>query len=123
LTLVSFKYYIFWGRGRAHPGFPSTTRDWRKPFSEWLHSVKNTRTRLIIEKTDRQPPPRKLGRLQVLGTLLELRIDHGPGYRLYCGKKGKTFVLLLCGGTKRSQDQDIRAAQAYWKDHQARARE
>jgi putative addiction module killer protein len=62
-----------------------------------------------------------LGDSKFFDTILELRIDHGPGYRIYCGKKGKTFVLLLCGGTKRSQDQDIRIAKAYWQDYQARA--
>ena len=40
----------------------------------------------------------------------ELRIDHGPGYRLYLTKVGNTIVLLLCGGTKKSQSRDIAKA-------------
>ena len=40
----------------------------------------------------------------------ELRIPHGPGYRLYFAERGGTVVLLLCGGDKSSQARDIRAA-------------
>lgn len=40
----------------------------------------------------------------------ELRIDYGPGYRIYFQKRGKTIVILLCGGDKRTQDRDIETA-------------
>ena len=40
----------------------------------------------------------------------ELRIDHGPGYRVYFSRKGKTIILLLCGGDKRTQQADIERA-------------
>ena len=40
----------------------------------------------------------------------ELRIDYGPGYRVYFHQRGNTIVLLLCGGDKRTQDRDIRLA-------------
>lgn len=42
----------------------------------------------------------------------ELRIDYGPGYRVYYVKRGAAYVLLLCGGDKGSQDDDIRRAKA-----------
>lgn len=48
----------------------------------------------------------------------ELRIDTGPGYRVYYARAGRTVVLLLCGGIKRSQDADISKACEYWKDWQ-----
>ncbi len=51
--------------------------------------------------------------------MLELRIDTGPGYRVYCGQDGKTLVLLLCGGNKRTQAKDIERAHGYWEDYQA----
>jgi putative addiction module killer protein len=49
------------------------------------------------------------------GGLGELRIDHGPGDRVYYGQEGKTFILLLCGGDKSTQAKDIERAHAYWK--------
>lgn len=42
----------------------------------------------------------------------ELRVDHGPGYRVYFVQRGRLLVILLCGGDKGSQDRDIRKAQA-----------
>jgi putative addiction module killer protein len=50
----------------------------------------------------------------------ELRVDYGPGYRIYFGQKGQTLVILLCGGDKRTQERDIRQAQDYWGDYQQR---
>jgi len=50
----------------------------------------------------------------------ELRIDYGPGYRVYYGMVGKTVVLLLCGGDKRKQNADIAKAIGYFKDYKKR---
>jgi putative addiction module killer protein len=47
----------------------------------------------------------------------ELRIDYGPGYRVYFGKNGSKIILLLCGGDKSSQPVDIRQAKAYLRDY------
>ena len=47
----------------------------------------------------------------------EMRIDIGPGYRVYYGVAGSEIVLLLCGGTKRSQSRDVENAKRYWKEH------
>lgn len=45
----------------------------------------------------------------------ELRIDFGPGYRVYYALTGRTVVLLLCGGDKRTQRKDITRAVSYWR--------
>lgn len=50
----------------------------------------------------------------------ELRIDVGPGYRVYYALAGRRLVLLLCGGDKRTQDADIQCAVNYWQDWQRR---
>jgi putative addiction module killer protein len=52
----------------------------------------------------------------------ELRIDWGPGYRVYYAMSGRTCVLLLCGGDKRKQSADINRAVEYWRDYQQRSR-
>jgi len=51
----------------------------------------------------------------------ELRIDYGPGYRVYFGQHGSTIVLLLCGGDKDSQAKDIDLAKHYWKEYSRRS--
>jgi putative addiction module killer protein len=50
----------------------------------------------------------------------ELRVDYGPGYRVYFARPGRTVVLLLCGGDKRRQAADIDRAIALWNDYQRR---
>ena len=54
--------------------------------------------------------------------VLELRLDFGPGYRVYFGRDGERLVILLGGGNKRRQA-DIAAAQASWQDYKQRKRE
>jgi putative addiction module killer protein len=48
-----------------------------------------------------------------------LRVDCGPGYRVYFGQKGRTLVVLLCGGDKRTQDRDIQLAKQFWLEFKA----
>ena len=52
--------------------------------------------------------------------LFELRLDTGPGNRVYCGQDGAVLVLLLCAGDKRTQSKDVEHACDYWKDYQGR---
>lgn len=51
--------------------------------------------------------------------VVERRIDYGPGYRIYFGRDGETLVILLGGGTKKRQAQDIEFAKGCWKSYQA----
>ena len=50
--------------------------------------------------------------------VFELKEYYGPGYRVYYGLIDSTTVLLLCGGDKSTQKQDIKRAKAYWADYQ-----
>jgi len=47
----------------------------------------------------------------------ELRVHHGPGYRIYFGRQGRAVVILLCGGDKQTQPRDIARAKRYWRAH------
>ena len=48
--------------------------------------------------------------------ICELRIDVGPGYRVYFGQDGPSIIILLCGGSKATQGKDIEDAKRYWRD-------
>ena len=50
----------------------------------------------------------------------ELKLNWGPGYRVYFGQDGRTIVILLCGVTKNRQSHDIETAKARWADYRAR---
>jgi putative addiction module killer protein len=55
--------------------------------------------------------------------VIELKLDFGPGYRVYFGRDGATLVILLGGGTKKRQQSDIVAAQQLWREYKERKRE
>jgi putative addiction module killer protein len=55
--------------------------------------------------------------------VLEMRLDFGPGYRVYFGKDGDRIVVLLGGGTKRRQQKDIESACALWREYKEQKRE
>ncbi len=57
-----------------------------------------------------------MGDVKYFGGIGEVRIDYGPGYRLYFVKRGEAIVTLLCGGDKASQEKDIRRAMDLAKD-------
>ena len=62
-----------------------------------------------------------LGKNRSVGEgVYELKIDYGPGYRVYYGLDKKTVVLLLLGGDKSSQKKDITQARTFWEDHKRR---
>jgi len=52
-----------------------------------------------------------------------IRLDFGPGYRIYFGQDGATLVILLAGGTKRRQENDIKLARSLWSEYKRRKRE
>ncbi|MGB0117036.1 MAG: type II toxin-antitoxin system RelE/ParE family toxin [Terriglobales bacterium] len=97
------------------------TESGRDVFGEWVSGLKDVRTRAkIVARIDRLAAG-NFGDCKALrGGLFELRIDWGPGYRVYYAQVGKECVLLLCGGDKRKQSSDIKRALEYLKDYRER---
>jgi putative addiction module killer protein len=82
-------------------------------FAAWFEGLRDREARLrILVRIDRLAFGNP-GQQRVLsGGICEMKIDHGPGYRVYYTQRGDTLVILLCGGDKRSQQRDIKAALA-----------
>jgi putative addiction module killer protein len=86
-------------------------------FRTWFRSLRDDRavTRIVarIRRLEQGNP----GDSKSVGSnLLEMRIDCGPGYRVYYTRRGAMIVILLCGGDKRTQQRDIKRAQALAAD-------
>ena len=97
------------------------TPNGRTPFAEWLEALKDQRGRDLIKVRVRRVSAGNFGDSKSLGGgLFELRVDFGPGYRVYFGKEAND-VILLWGGKKQQQGQDIARAKIYWADYEARS--
>ena len=80
-------------------------------FADWLAALTDQRARLQIVRRIARVSAGNFGDAKSLGgAVREIRVDHGPGYRIYYTRRGKAVVILLCGGDKRTQSKDIRRA-------------
>jgi putative addiction module killer protein len=101
--------------------FVYCTRDGQLPFDDWLHGLRDQMAVARIVARIGRIRRGNLGDCKPVGEgVSELRVDYGPGYRVYFGQKGQALVILLCGGDKRKQVQDIQIAKGYWRDYQER---
>ena len=97
------------------------TEEGREPFNEWLTSLRDHRARAKIRVRLDRGSLGNFGDCHGVGDgVQELRIDYGPGYRVYFGQEGTTIVVLLCGGDKSTQTNDIETAQRYWSGYRRR---
>ncbi len=89
----------------------------------WLSGLRDKQVRwTILRRLDRIKGD-NLGHVRPLRKgVWELKIDIGPGYRVYYAQAGQTIILLLCGGDKGTQDADIHRAVGFWEDYQQRIR-
>ena len=93
------------------------TESGKEPYTDWLYGLKDKKTRQRI-----------IGRVFILGEghygdyrsvgqgVYELRFFFGPGYRIYFAEHGDEIIVLLVGGDKGSQRQDIERAHSYWRE-------
>ena len=95
----------------------------REPFLQWLKSLKD---KTIKDKTIKARLFNRLRRIEGgnLGNwksvgegVFELKMNFGSGYRIYFGEENDQIIILLSGGDKSSQHQDIKQAHKYWKDY------
>ena len=80
-------------------------------FRDWLHRLRDERAKARIAARIRRMELENPGDVRSLGGgLMEMRMDYGPGYRIYFMRRGSSIILLLCGGDKKSQPRDIAKA-------------
>ena len=93
-----------------------------QPFIDWLQGLRDKQARTRIQARLARVAVGNLGDVEPVGEgVMELRIDWGPGYRVYFARLGQVIVLLLLGGDKKTQQKDIKRAKAYFEDYKTGA--
>ena len=101
-----------------------TVDEQKDVYDDWLRRLRDAQAKVAVIRRVTRFEQGNLGDHKFCRDgVWELRIDAGPGYRVYYGLAGHRLVLLLCGGDKRTQDADIARAVAYWQDWQQRGDE
>jgi len=92
------------------------------PFSKWFSGL-NVQAALKVRTALARMEYGNFSNVKAVGQgVSEYKLDFGPGYRIYFGKDGDKLVILLGGGTKKRQSNDIKTAQLLWKDYKLRKR-
>lgn len=95
--------------------------DGAEPVTDWLQALRDKQAQAKIRIRLKRLEAGIFGDCEPVGDgVLELREHLGAGYRVYFGRHGQRIVILLCGGTKKTQSTDIKAAKAYWADWKRR---
>ena len=81
-----------------------------KNYTKWIKGLKDRRARIRIGMRIERLQQGNFGDSKDFGDITELRIDCGPGYRVYCTRHGKLLYILLAGGDKSTQKKDIKTA-------------
>lgn len=95
------------------------TPEGKEPFVDWLFSLRDKILRHRIEARIDRIRHGNYGDHKRFQGIMEIRLDFGKGYRIYCGEDGGKLVILLIGGDKSSQEKDIKKAVEYWRDYHA----
>ncbi len=101
--------------------FRYQTASGQEPVTEWLQSLRDKQAQAKVRMRLKRIEAGNFGDCEPVGDgVLELREHLGAGYRVYLGRYGQTVVILLCGGSKKSQIADIKTAKDYWADWKRR---
>ncbi|MDR3176200.1 MAG: type II toxin-antitoxin system RelE/ParE family toxin [Desulfovibrio sp.] len=101
-----------------------TTEDGTDPYQKWVDALRDNRARIaVLRRIDRAALGNFGDHKACRDGVSEMRVDVGPGYRVYYFQHGQTLVVLLCGGDKRTQDADISKAVGYRTDFLRRMKE
>lgn len=91
----------------------------RNRFREWIDGFRDLKTQYIIDARLTRIANGNMGDCESVGDgVMEFRIHHGSGYRIYFGQEGKNIIILIVGGDKRSQRKDISLAKSLWQQWQ-----
>ncbi len=94
-----------------------TDNNGREPFTDWLNDLRDSVGRNRIRARIFRLEQGHYGDCKPVGEgVKELRMFFGSGYRIYFGEYGNNIIILLCGGDKDSQDNDIQQAKVYWSN-------
>ena len=89
----------------------------KRPFQDWLRGLSDAKGRGVIRARLERVRLGNFGDSRSVGNgVEELKIDYGPGYRVYFGRPTAQLVVLLCGGGKGSQKRDIQRAHSLWME-------
>jgi putative addiction module killer protein len=89
-----------------------------EPFTDWLRTIKDPKTIAIIQKRIARLADGNFGDVEPVGEgVSELRIDYGPGFRVYFGQFGHE-VHIISGGRKKTQQADIKSAIDFWGEYE-----
>ncbi len=98
--------------------------DGTEPIVEWLEALQDIKGRAKIRARINQLRAGNPGQFNVVAPgIMEMKLDYGPGYRVYFARVGNKMMLLLCGGDKSTQRADIKKATEYLSDYKRRVRE
>lgn len=100
------------------------TENGKRPFEDWVKSIKNTSTIRRIQARLAGVIAGNLGDMKPVGSgVMELRLFFGSGYRIYFGIASDDLIILLLGGDKSLQNKDIQKAKKYWSDFRSKNNE
>lgn len=95
------------------------TKTGKEPCREWLDSLESTARRKVLAYVTRVAGGGAKRNIRALGDgVFEIKVDYGPGFRVYFAEVGNVLILLLVGGDKSTQFRDIQQAKDYWRAYE-----